>query len=91
MRLIYAFLAVRMLRLARFDLFRHELLMADADAALARSRDRVQIAEALWPRGRTCRRWRPGGKVSTPAATAEGHICGRAWMASETVEDTPAS
>ncbi|WP_020092310.1 hypothetical protein [Methylobacterium sp. 285MFTsu5.1] len=47
MRVIYAFLAVRMLRLARFDLFRHERLMADADAALARSRDRVRIAEAL--------------------------------------------
>jgi hypothetical protein len=47
MRVIYAFLAVRMLRLARFDLFRHELLLADADAALARSRDRVRLAEAL--------------------------------------------
>jgi hypothetical protein len=45
--LIYACLAVRMLRLARFDLFRHELLMADADAALARSRDRVRISETL--------------------------------------------
>jgi hypothetical protein len=47
MRLIYAFLAVRMLRLARFDLSRHDMLMADADAALARSRERVRQAEAL--------------------------------------------
>jgi hypothetical protein len=47
MRVIYAFLAVRMLRLARFDLARHERLMADADAALARSRQRVRQAEAL--------------------------------------------
>jgi hypothetical protein len=47
MRLIYAFLAVRMLRLARFELFRHEMLMADADAALVRSRQRVCQAEAL--------------------------------------------
>jgi hypothetical protein len=47
MRVIYAFLAVRMLRLARFDLYRHEVLMADADDALARSRQRVQQAEAL--------------------------------------------
>ncbi|MGH1588021.1 hypothetical protein ACRBEV_06285 [Methylobacterium phyllosphaerae] len=47
MRVIYAFLAVRMLRLARFDLFRHELLMADADAALAQSRQRMRLAETL--------------------------------------------
>ena len=47
MRLIYAFLAIRMIRLARFDLSRHERLMADADAALSRSRDRVRIAESL--------------------------------------------
>ncbi|KAA0113525.1 hypothetical protein CIW48_29665 [Methylobacterium sp. P1-11] len=47
MRLIYAFLAVRMLRLARFDLARHDALIADADAALAQSRERVRLAEAL--------------------------------------------
>jgi hypothetical protein len=39
--------AARMLRLARFDLFRHERLMAAADAALARSREQVRQAEAL--------------------------------------------
>jgi hypothetical protein len=33
----------------------------------------------------------PFCRASTPAATAEGHICGRAWKANETVEDSPAS
>jgi hypothetical protein len=47
MRVIYAFLAVRMLRLARPDLARHDMLIADADTALARSRQRVRQAEAL--------------------------------------------
>jgi hypothetical protein len=50
MRVIYAFLAIRMLRLARFDLARHDKLMADADAALARSRERLRQAEALTAR-----------------------------------------
>lgn len=47
MRVIYAFLAVRMLRLARFDLARSDMLYRDGDAAFARSRDRVRRAEAL--------------------------------------------
>ena len=47
MRLIYAFLAVRMLRLARFDLARSERLYRDGDEAFERSRERVRIAEAL--------------------------------------------
>jgi hypothetical protein len=47
MRLIYAFLAVRMLRLARFELARSERLHIDGDEAFARSRDRVRQAEAL--------------------------------------------
>ncbi|MCJ2133313.1 hypothetical protein MKK69_04410 [Methylobacterium sp. J-026] len=47
MRLIYAFLAVRMLRLARFDLARSERLYHDGDEAFERSRDRVRQAEAL--------------------------------------------
>ncbi|MGU3467692.1 hypothetical protein ACLBXO_22860 [Methylobacterium sp. C33D] len=42
-----AFLAVRMLRLARFDLARYEVLISDADANLAGSRDRVRVFEAL--------------------------------------------
>jgi len=47
MRVIYAFLAVRMLRLARFDLARSTMLYRDGDAAFAQSRDRVRRAEAL--------------------------------------------
>ncbi|WP_331316269.1 hypothetical protein [Methylobacterium mesophilicum] len=42
-----AFLAVRMLRLARFDLARYEVLSIDADAILAGSRDRGRVSEAL--------------------------------------------
>jgi hypothetical protein len=47
MRLIYAFLAVRMIRLARFDLARSERLYRDGDEAFARSRERVRLADAL--------------------------------------------
>jgi hypothetical protein len=47
MRVIYAFLAVRMLRLARFDLARSERLYLDGDEAFKRSRERVRLAEAL--------------------------------------------
>lgn len=47
MRLIYAFLAIRMLRLARLDLARSERLHRDGDDAFARSRERVRIADAL--------------------------------------------
>ena len=47
MRLIYGLLAIRMLRLARFDLARSERLHLDGDAAFERSRDRVRLAEAL--------------------------------------------
>jgi hypothetical protein len=47
MRLIYAFLTVRMHRLGCLDLARSDMLMANADAALARSRQRVCLAEAL--------------------------------------------
>jgi hypothetical protein len=47
MRVIYAFLAVRLLRLARLDLARHERLIADADVVLTRGRQRVRQAEAL--------------------------------------------
>jgi hypothetical protein len=47
MRVIHAFLAVRMLRLAHFDLARSEMLHQDGDAAFARSRHRVRQAEAL--------------------------------------------
>ena len=47
MRVIYAFLAVRMLRLAQFDLARSERLYRDGDDAFERSRERVRLAEAL--------------------------------------------
>ncbi|MGH1590430.1 hypothetical protein ACRBEV_21460 [Methylobacterium phyllosphaerae] len=47
MRLIYAFLAVRMLRLARFDLAKSDMLYRSGDEAFERSRERVRIAEAL--------------------------------------------
>ena len=47
MRLIYAFLAVRMLRLARFDLARFDMLYRSGDEAFERSRERVRIAEVL--------------------------------------------
>ena len=47
MRLIYAFLAIRMLRLARFDLYRSERLHRDGDDAFDRSRERVRLAEVL--------------------------------------------
>ncbi len=47
MRVIYAFLAVRMLRLARFDLARSERLYRDGDDAFEQSRERVRQAEAL--------------------------------------------
>ena len=47
MRLIYAFLAIRMLRLARFDLARSDRLHRDGDEAFARSRERVRLAEVL--------------------------------------------
>ena len=47
MRLIYAFLAIRMIRLARFDLYRSERLYRDGDEAFERSRERVRLADAL--------------------------------------------
>ena len=47
MRLIYTFLAIRMIRLARFDLYRSELLHRDGDEAFERSRERVRRADAL--------------------------------------------
>ena len=47
MRLIYAFLAIRMIRLARFDLARSERLHRDGDDAFERSRERVRLADAL--------------------------------------------
>ena len=47
MRLIYTFLAVRMIRLARFDLARSERLYRDGDEAFERSRERVRLADAL--------------------------------------------
>ena len=47
MRLIYAFLAIRMLRFARFDLARSERLHRDGDDAFERSRERVRLAEVL--------------------------------------------
>ena len=47
MRLIYAVLAIRIIRLVWFDLARSERLHRDDDEAFARSRDRVQLADAL--------------------------------------------
>lgn len=47
MRLIYSLLAVAQVRLARPGLARSDLLMRDADAAFARSRWRVDLADAL--------------------------------------------
>jgi hypothetical protein len=47
MRLIYAFLAMRMIRLARFDVARSELLYADAEAAFARAKGRARLADEL--------------------------------------------
>lgn len=47
MRLIYSFLAIRMIRLARFDVARSELLYADADAAFARAKQRARLADEL--------------------------------------------
>jgi len=74
MRLIYALLAIRMLRLARFDLARSERLNRDGDEAFARSRKRVQLADALVARARL----RSGSLValpvgaSTPAPSTRG-------------------
>ncbi|WP_267356479.1 MULTISPECIES: hypothetical protein [unclassified Methylobacterium] len=47
MRLIYTFLAIRMIRLARFDLYRSERLHRDGDEAFERSRERVRLADGL--------------------------------------------
>ena len=47
MRLIYTFLAIRMIRLARFDLYRSERLHRDGDQAFERSRERVRLADGL--------------------------------------------
>jgi hypothetical protein len=47
MRLIYAFLAIRMLRLARFDLARSDMLYQSGDEAFERSRERVRLADSL--------------------------------------------
>ena len=47
MRLFYAFFAIRLLQLARFDLARSERLHRDGDAAFGRSRERVRLAEVL--------------------------------------------
>jgi hypothetical protein len=47
MLLIYAFLAIRMIRLARFDLARSDMLYRNGDKAFARSRERVRLADAL--------------------------------------------
>lgn len=47
MRLTYSLLAVVQVRLARLDLARSDLLMRDADAAFARSRWRVDLANDL--------------------------------------------
>ena len=47
MRLIYGLLAIRMIRLARLDLARSDMLYRDGDAAFSRSRDRVHQAEVL--------------------------------------------
>jgi hypothetical protein len=47
MRVIYAFLAVRMLRLARFDLARSDIPHRNGGEAFGRSRERVRLAEAL--------------------------------------------
>ena len=47
MRLILGYLAIAQCRLARFDLERHYRLLDDADAALFRSRQRVELANEL--------------------------------------------
>ena len=47
MRLIYSFLALWQLRLARLDLARSDMLQDDADAALDRSRARLIQADAF--------------------------------------------
>jgi hypothetical protein len=47
MRLIYTFLAIRRIRLARFDLARSERLYRDGDEAFERSRERVRLADAF--------------------------------------------
>ena len=46
MRLIYTFLAIRMIRLARFDLARSERPYRDGDEAFERSWERAQMADA---------------------------------------------
>ncbi|MDP4005339.1 hypothetical protein [Methylobacterium sp. NEAU K] len=46
MRLIYGFLAIRMIRLARYDLARSDMLYRNGDEAFERSRDRVRQAKA---------------------------------------------
>jgi len=47
MRLIFSILAVAQVRLARWELYRSDRLMNDADAAFARSRQRVDLANSL--------------------------------------------
>jgi hypothetical protein len=47
MRLIFSILAVAQVRLARWELYRSDRLMSDADAAFARSRRRVDLANSL--------------------------------------------
>ncbi|MHB2208025.1 hypothetical protein [Methylobacterium sp. CM6257] len=47
MRVIYAFLTVRMLRLARFDLARSDILHRNGGEAFGRSQERVRLTEAL--------------------------------------------
>ena len=47
MCLIFSMLAVAQVRLARWELYRSDLLMRDADAAFARSRRRVDLANTL--------------------------------------------
>ncbi len=50
MRLIYTFLAIRMIRLARFDIARSERLTDDAQEAFARAGERARLADRLMVR-----------------------------------------
>jgi hypothetical protein len=52
MRLIFSVLAIAQVRLARWELYRSDRLMSDADEAFARSRQRVDLANSLARRAR---------------------------------------
>jgi hypothetical protein len=67
MRPIYAVLAIRMIRLARFDLARSERLSRDGDEAFERSRERMRLADAWAVRAEPPSRASLRGCMSTPA------------------------